>query len=149
MPRKAQGLSPEEQLATAFAAYQHATLAFAAEAASWDELGEDEQHAFGAAVKAVLDFFDGEPREGVRWADVAAHAHLAYQRTLLGGDVAEEWAALPLETRLVWEALARHLANMLDFDPSEDGEIGGHEGHWYGWCQEKFHTRQLAGGGES
>lgn len=85
------------------------------------------QRAAGRAVAQLNGDIDS-----LRWSDYAAVLYHAHTPVELGG--LEVFSDLPQVENLAWQAVARHLANVIVMEDDELSKLEGHEAHWQGWA---------------
>lgn len=99
---------------------------------SWAALGLSHQDGWEAVVlKAQTILGDGAE---VRAKSLAERLFLAHQ-TQVSPETTKGYDALDLPLQLAWEAVARHLVNMLG---AMEIDLGPAEAHWRNWLQAKL-----------
>jgi hypothetical protein len=143
MPRKGDGgLSPEDLLSSFHrvwaAGYQQIARTPQAEAlGEWQVLGEELQQGLAAACQEAVRVLEGG--EGRRVTTMAAQVNFRYQQIVRGhGHEPLAWDRLQPEEQLLWQALLRHVFNLLSFDPEEDGVVTDHEEKIGDWLRTKL-----------
>lgn len=99
----------------------------------WDDLDADVQAVFAAAVNGICaDLFIAE-QAGVEISasGLALKAARGFNRDCGGED---ESFSPDARTKVIFEALVRHVLNCLEFDPDDHGDIGSHESAWKDWA---------------
>jgi hypothetical protein len=82
------------------------------------------------AGRAVAQF-DGDI-DSMRWSDLAAIMYHAHTPVEMGGE--EEFSNLPILQQFAWQAVARHLANVINMEDDDLSNLERHEAHWSGWA---------------
>jgi hypothetical protein len=104
------------------------------------DLDEFEQLAWQYTFNEMLNACQ-EPAAGATYAGVGETIYLAYMR--YRQTEAVPWEGLPLAERLRWQALVRHLMNLLVLVESEDGTAETHEERMALWYEAKTQESQL------
>lgn len=119
-------LNGDELAATLYAA---AAAARGGDAPPWEHL------AHGAATPYLLAARQGPLRLGAMDGESYAAAAAAMYQICTGGE-GSAWDALPPRSRLVYEAMARHLAAVLDCD--ELDSLESLERSWGPWAERRL-----------
>ena len=112
-------------------------MGYHADHSDWEDLSQEEQAAWIRVVDTV-----GKQIEGavdLSWQELAKSAFLHHQICLQKTHA--DFTHLPPTLQLLWETIARHLANLLVFDITEDGAISTHEQRIMDWFEVKFEER--------
>ena len=103
---------------------------------AWDNLSVTAWDAWERVARKGQDLI--ETSDGMKWLDLAKRLCGIYR----GGDSpfrdlpASAFSALPLKERLAWEAVGRHLANLMSLD--EPADLIELESRWRLWVEEKL-----------
>lgn len=73
--------------------------------------------------------------DGLRWSDFGAILYHAHTPVELGGF--EEFSELSQIDQMAWQAVARHLANVINMEDDELSKMDSHEAHWQGWAKSR------------
>lgn len=121
-------------------AWQHANRALllplddpAVQPPSWDALSIEEQAVFlGVAARGerIIDRLEGQTLPEVAFA---LFSHATQQSD---SDTAQQsWVAIGFLGQTMWEAIARHMAMLVDCD--EVADLDQAEAQWYDWAKRK------------
>jgi hypothetical protein len=91
-----------------------------------DAWTEQDTLAYRAALTAAVNHFETN-EAGTTVNDVAAAANRAWQEVVKPGQPVTAFPSIAAPIREKWRYLARHVANVMAFDGSEDGAVQGHE----------------------
>lgn len=120
---------------TAFEAFRHASKNYDAQ---WEMIPQNEREAWEHVAGQAILQLDSENIECVKAQVLASDMHEAYIRGL--ATTPKLFEDLTLEEQLCWEAVGRHLFNLIDSDgsvkPSE------HEPRWRAWVENQLQRRQ-------
>lgn len=112
-------LDPVKVLNCCYGCYRELRGTLGIDTEEFDDLPVEHQDAWFSAMNAgSMLVLDSEERGGVKWLDIAEAMYVTYHRE--AGHDAPAFAVVPDALRLIWEAMARNLANMLAFDEEED-----------------------------
>lgn len=146
MSEETAGLEPEQLVRSVYNAYRLCRDGLGALTEDWEEIADrDGWMAAANAGAAILEANEGATVK----ASEIAKAMYAAKTENDGLDISPTFAQLPDHLRLLWEALARHLCNCLQYDPEDHGSIERHEeqiGAWYGAKCEEIEKRVSAEG---
>ena len=135
---------------TALELARHAYLAHEAACGlqgDFEKVTEDHRLAFmevaGLAIAAVDMPHD---EQAVKEINVKEAAKAIFRRWWMAqGSTVPEWDEQDQKTRLVWEAVFRHLANWIDSDGVNSG-VAGSESRWGDWVKKKLESLTLVQG---
>lgn len=122
-------IRPDQLAESAFRAF-HSALG---DSLTWDDASAEEEAVFerlGLTALAIL-----EPQAGKSWPVIADDLWRRTRRWL--GHPETVLTDLPLCQQLAWEALARHLAAVLDAGDELDN-LGALESSWRGWAENRM-----------
>lgn len=123
------GLTMEELSGTCYEAFRSAALGHGQQLCPWHDLGEGSQEGWLHVVQELTPVI--AEAEEVRWISLARMAYMAYGE----GTLFEEE---PPVVKLRWEAAARHLANMIDWEQDDDSPVEKHQMFWRDWLAKKL-----------
>lgn len=139
-------LPPEQMLQSLFRLYQRMLLGVGDPApGEWADLSDDAMAAWASGFSEMLRLVT-EPNEELTYDNVAANANLRFQETLVDGheiSAVVAWDTIEPRVRLMWQAMVRHLANLLALDPEEDGDPKTHEEQMGLWFETKLRALDL------
>jgi hypothetical protein len=115
---------------TSFEAWRHAAGNYEKD---WETLSIQEREAWEHVAGQGLLLLDDDKDE-ISAKQLASSIHEAYCRAL--GVQGENFWDLPQRTSLVWEAVGRHLFNLIDSDGSVEPNQA--EPYWKGWVEQKL-----------
>jgi hypothetical protein len=118
------GLSLAELAGTCYEAYRMAALGHDCPLCPWQDLGEGSQEGWAHVVQELTPVI--AEADNISWLTLARMAYMAYGEGTLFEDE-------PPVLRLRWEAVARHLANMLDWERDDDQPVEKHQMFWRDW----------------
>lgn len=129
-------MSGEALAGSCFHAYRHAVLGQKAQMPPWEGLDSSNQAGYIHAAAWVENFLGGDLEEGGSWKTAAANCYFQFCKAANETPLAIE--IVPPQCLRAWEAFVRHAANMMDYDPSDDGlGVEGHELYWAEWAARK------------
>lgn len=128
---RTESLTFEQIAQTGYHAYRHA-LAGTEEGAlpDWHLLNEHQQEAWTDAAGATVHAL--ESGDISQWVHLAGLTYEAWARIMHQNPLYDEQ---PLLVRAGWEAVVRHITNVMEMDEGEDLEA--HEAHWRGWAEQR------------
>lgn len=111
-------LSTEEMQASLYRAFTKFEFRLGHEQPDWQDLDDEVRFGFMNATNILLVHIEGaedNPRSIVQLAeDYFGNFYSTF------GTRVPEWPTLPIETRLLWDHLVRHCANLLAYDTEEN-----------------------------
>jgi hypothetical protein len=121
---------------TAFEAHRHASGNLDAQ---WESTNQGEKEAWEhVAGQAILQL----DRDDVECVTALALAHDMYDAFKGAYSIlSRSWEELSWEEKICWEAVGRHLFNMIDSDGIIN--MGEHEPRWRGWAETQLAKRIL------
>ena len=119
---------------TAFEAWRHASARYDGD---WVALGQNEKEAWEHVAGQAILLLDQE-RDEISAKELAACLHEAYQRGM--GSEHKMFQDLPDREKICWEAVGRHLFNLIDSDGTVT--INEVEPHWRDWAEKKFESNR-------
>lgn len=139
------GLNPEVALGLLYAGYCACRETIGGEIVEWDDLPDEHREGWLAAYNAGSSVLDAAEDGEAKWGDVAKEMFNALMQATTDADVRFE--SLQEHLRVLWEALARHLANLLLHDSEDDGAAEAHVdmiGEWYASKADGILAREAA-----
>lgn len=119
---------------TAFEAWRHASARFDED---WVALSQNDKDAWEHVAGQAILLLDGE-RDEINAKELAESLHEAHRRGL-GGEH-KPFCDLSERDKICWEAVGRHLFNMIDSDGSvKPNEV---EPYWRGWTEKKLEAKR-------
>lgn len=130
-------LDPLTVLQCLYAGYRALRSVLGIETEEFEDLPADHQEAWMAAMNAgSAMILDSEEKNGVKWQDIAGVMY-AHYHTAAGHEDAPKFLEQPMSLRLLWEALARNLTNMIAFDTDEEKHPEPHIDQIAAWYEAK------------
>lgn len=120
---------------TAFEAYRHASGNMESQ---WELIPQHERDAWEHVAGQAILQLDREDIECVKAPTLALDMYEAYKRGQASPP--EPFTNLPLEDQLHWEAVGRHLFNLIDSDGS--AKLSDHEPRWRAWVENQLQRRR-------
>jgi hypothetical protein len=93
-------------------------------------IDDDEQQAYEVTAQFIEEQL--ENWNGGSWREIAARV---YEFWRINAGMSREWKDVPPQERAAWEALARHVYNVIQMDIGED--LSEHEEHWAGYAEKQ------------
>jgi len=93
-------------------------------------IDDDEQAAYEVAAQFIEEQL--ENWDGGSWREIAARV---YEFWRVNAGMSREWKDVPLKEKAAWEALVRHVYNVLQMDVGEN--LVDHEERWMGYGEKQ------------
>lgn len=100
-----------------------------------DELNEALQSIWGITANFAMQSIDGAAE--VPFVKLAQQVYEFYSRAMTGGDILVPWDGLAERQRWAWQAVVRHIVNILSMDDPRDEDLESHEKEWQPWVAKK------------
>ena len=100
---------------------------------SWDDLPEEAQDGWFRTVFVVKA--ETEEADSVPWAEIAQKAYEVYAKAVGAGSV--PWNIIDLKQRVAWEAAARHILTLFEFEAPSEEDIESMEAGWTIWSTKR------------
>ena len=100
---------------------------------SWDDLPEEAQDGWFRAVFVVKA--ETEEVTSVPWTEIAQRAYEVYAKAVGAGSVL--WSTLDPKQQVAWEAAARHILTLFEFEAPSEEDIESMEAEWATWSTKR------------